>query len=384
LTSKDAANLSVVYLTGSKGLPDYLEFNGKTLGTSPRNLSEKYGEKVRDIADETSNDASGNEGSPSRYFDIESFDVLDYLQDNNSATFVRGIDLNGDGDIDDKEGEDYLHPVLAALVLSSKDKASVLPDLYPEMNISEEELVDGMPAKISFTINNPGEIYDQNCTMSFKVDGSEVSTFPVHMEASGVYSSSFSWSAIKGKHLLELSLNPENSIQESDKKNNVCALNVSVKSKPELSVSLGDPVKIEAQKEVASSSIVFLSFLSILGFRRKKPYLLLLLAVLIILALSGCIEESHVAEKTAYSIPVKIINNGEASARNFDVNISLDGKSATVLNIPEIAGQKTIVNEIRVETVGGGHTLRAKVDEHNHIVESDEDNNEFEASCNFA
>jgi len=383
LTSKDAANLSVVYLTGSKGLPDYLEFNGKTLGTSPRNLSEKYGEKVRDIADETSNDASGNEGSPSRYFDIESFDVLDYLQDNNSATFVRGIDLNGDGDIDDKEGEDYLHPVLAALVLSSKDKASVLPDFYPDMNVSEEELVDGMPAKISFTINNPGGIYDQNCTMSFRVDGSEVSTVPVHMEASGVYSSSFSWSAIKGNHLLELSLNPENSIQESDKENNVCALNVSVRSKPELSVSLGDPVKVEAQKEAASSSIVFLSFLSILGFRRKKPYLLLLLAVLIILALSGCIGESHVAEKTAYSVPVKIINDGEASARNFDVNISLDGKSVTVLNIPEIAGQKTIVNDIRVETVGGDHTLRAKVDEHNHIVESDEDNNEFEASCNF-
>ena len=183
--------------------------------------------------------------------------------------------------------------------------------------------------------------------------------------------------------MLELSVDPQNSIKESDKKNNVCALNVSVKSKPELSVSPGDPVKIEAQKEAASSSMIFLSFLSILGFRRKKPILLLLPAVLIILALSGCVEEPHVAEKTAYSIPVKIINNGEASARNFDVNISLDGKSVTVLNIPELAGQKTIVNDIRVETQSGKHTLRAKVDEHNHIIESDEDNNEFEASRNF-
>lgn len=383
LSSKDTANLSVVYLTGSKGLPDYLEFNGKMLGVPPKNLSEKYGEKVRDIADETSNDASGDEGSPSIYFDIESIDVLDYLQANNSAAFVRGIDLDGNGKIDDQEGEDYLHPVLAALVLSSKDTASVLPDLYPEMKLSEKELVDGTPAKISFTINNPGGICDQNCTMSFRVDGSEVSTIPIQMEASGVYSSSFSWSAVKGKHLLELSLDPENSIKESDKKNNVYALNVSVKSKPELSVSLGDPVKIESQKEATSSSIVFLSFLSILGLRRKKPFLLLLLAVLIILALSGCIEEPHVAEKTAYSIPVKIINNGEASARNFDVNISLDGKSVTVLNIPEIEGQKTIVNDIRVETMSGEHTIKAEVDEHNHIIESDEDNNEFEASCNF-
>ncbi|MDQ1252098.1 MAG: hypothetical protein QG646_1213 [Euryarchaeota archaeon] len=45
LNSKDTANLSVVYLTGSKDLPDYLEFNGKVLGVTPQNLSEKYGEK---------------------------------------------------------------------------------------------------------------------------------------------------------------------------------------------------------------------------------------------------------------------------------------------------------------------------------------------------
>jgi len=383
LSSKDTANLSVVYLTGSRGLPDYLEFNGKMLGTSPANLSEKYGENVRDIADEISNDASGGEGSTSRYFDIESFNVLDYLQANNSAVFVRGIDMNGDGEIDEQEGEDYLHPVLAALILTSKDTASVLPDLYPEMNVSENELVDGTPAKVSFTINNPGGICNQNCTVSFRVDGNEVSTFPIQMTASGVYSSSFSWPAVKGKHLLELSVNQEDSIKESNKENNACALNVNVKSKPDLSVSLGDPVKTETKKEAASSSIIFLSFLSILGSRRKKPFLLLLLAVFLILALSGCVEESHVTEKTAYSIPVKIVNNGEASARNFDVNISLDGKSVTVLNIPELASQKTIVNNIQVETLSGEHTLKAKVDEHNHIIESDEDNNEFEASRNF-
>ncbi|WP_054865165.1 CARDB domain-containing protein [Methanosarcina barkeri] len=383
LSSKDAANLSVVYLTGTKGLPDYLEFNGKMLGTSPKNLSEKYGENVRDVADEISNDAYGGEGPISRYFDIESFNVLDYLQANNSAAFLRGIDMNGDGEIDEQEGEDYLHPVLAALILTSKDTASVLPDLYPEMNASENELVDGTPAKVSFTINNPGGICDQNCTVSFRVDGNEVSTIPIQMTASGVYSSSISWPAVKGKHLLELSVNPKNSINESNNENNACALNVNVKSKPDLSVSLGDPVKIETKTEAASSSIICLSFLSILGSRRKKPILLLLLAVFLIMALSGCVEESHATEKNCYSIPVKIVNNGEASARNFDVNISLDGKSVTVLNIPELAGQKTIVNDIQVETLSGEHTIKAKVDENNHIIESDDDNNEFEASRNF-
>jgi len=383
LNSKDTANLSVVYLTGSKDLPDYLEFNGKVLGVTPQNLSEKYGEKVRDIADETSYDATGGSGFNSNYFDIETFNVHEYLQANNSATILRGLDLNGDGKIDDKEGEDYLHPVLAALVLTSKDTTPVLPDLYPEMKITEKQLVDGTPAGITFTINNQGGIYDQNCTMSFRVDGSEVSTLPIRMEASGVYSSTFSWPVVKGEHLLELSVNPEESVEESDKKNNACSLSISVKSKPELSVSIGDPVKIEAKKEAALSSVVFLSFLSIFGFRRKKPVLFLLLAVLIILSLSGCVEESHISEKTAYSVPVKIINNGEATARNFDVNLYLDGKSVTVINIPELEGQKTIMNEIRVETLSGEHTLSSKVDENNHIIESDEDNNEYKTSYNF-
>jgi subtilase family serine protease len=142
-------------------------------------------------------------------------------------------------------------------------------------------------------------------------------------------------------------------------------------------------VKIETKEHTASSSVIFLSFLSLFGLRRKKPLLLLLLAVLMIMAFSGCIEGSHVAEKTAYSIPVNITNSGEASARNFDVNLYLDGKSVTVLNIPELAGQKTIVNEVRVETQNGEHTLSVKVDEPNHIIESDEDNNEFETSSNF-
>lgn len=93
---------------------------------------------------------------------------------------------------------------------------------------------------------------------------------------------------------------------------------------------------------------------------------------------SGCVEETHAAEKAAYLIPVKITNNGEASARDFDVNLYLDRKSVTVLNIPELAGQNSIEDNIRVEAQKGEHTLSVKVDEHNNTIESNEDNNEFE------
>lgn len=384
LNSIKAANLSVVYLTGSKGLPDYLSFNGEMPGTSPEYLSESSGGKATDIANEVSLDACGDEGFSSSYFDIEHFGVLDYLQANNSVSFIRGLDLDGDGEIGIQEGEDYLHPVLAALVLKSESTASVLPDLYPEMRISEEELVDGKPAEILFTINNPGGICEENFTVSFREDKDEAFTFPVRMEASGVYRSSFYWTAVRGEHLLELSVDPENGIKESDKENNACTLNVSVRSKPDLSVSLGEPVKIETQEKTASASLIFLAFLSFFGARIKKILPLLLLAVLVVAVFSGCIEETNIAEKTAYSIPVKIINNGEASARNFDVNLYLDGKNVTVLNIQELAGKNSIEDQIRVEALKGGHTLSVNVDKHNNITESDEDNNGFEKSCDFS
>ncbi len=379
----EAAKLSVVYLTGSKGLPDYLEFNGEMLGVSPEDLAESSGGKATDIANEVSFDASGDEGASSSYFDIEHFDVLDYLQTANSVSFVRGLDLDGDGEIGIQEGEDYLHPVLAALILTSESTASVLPDLYPEMKVPEKELVDEKPAEISFTINNPGGICKENCTVSFRVDGNEFLTFPVRMGASGVYRSTFSWPAVEGEHLLELYVDPEAEIKESDKENNACALNVSVKSKPDLSVSLGEPVKIESQEETASASLIFLSFLSLFGARRKKPLLLLLLAVILIAAFSGCVEETRAAEKTAYSIPIMITNSGEASAPDFDVNLYLDGKSVTVLNIPELEGKTSIEDQIRINVLEGEHTLSVKVDEHNDIIESDEDNNEFEKSYDF-
>ncbi|WP_269850133.1 CARDB domain-containing protein [Methanosarcina horonobensis] len=296
---------------------------------------------------------------------------------------MRGLDLDGDGEIGIQEGEDYLHPVLAALVLTSKSTSSILPDLYPEITVQEQELVDEIPAEISFTINNPGGICEENITVSFRVDGSEVLTFPVRMEASGVYRSAFSWPAVKGEHLLELSVDPEDRIKESDKENNACTLNVSVRSKPDLSVSLGEPVKIEDREETVSASVIFLSFLSLFRVRRKKSLPLLLLAVLMIAVFSGCVEETHAAEKAAYLIPVKITNNGEASARDFDVNLYLDRKSVTVLNIPELAGQNSIEDNIRVEAQKGEHTLSVKVDEHNNTIESNEDNNEFEKKLLF-
>lgn len=381
----EAAKLSVVYLTGSKGLPDYLEFNGHMLGVQPQYMA-SYGEQAMDIANEVSSDASGGKGNSSSYLDIEHFDVLKYLQAENSAVFIRGLDLDGNGEIDDQEGEDYLHPVLAALILDSKS-SSALPDLYPELKTGENELVEGT-VNLPFVVNNPGGICNENFTVSLLVNGSEVSSRPVRLGGSGIYRSSFSWPAESGKYTLEVSVDPENKIKESDEENNACTLATTVKSKPDLQVSIGEPVKVEDENEseskpVAASLFAF-PLLAFLGSKKKKP---ILLAVILLIALfSGCVEENAMSENSAtsvYELPVTITNSGEATARNFDAGLYLDGASVTVLDVAELAGQASIEENLRFTAPAGDHTLSVKVDEGNHVSESNEENNECEANCNL-
>jgi subtilase family serine protease len=378
----EAARLSVVYLTGSKGLPDYLEFNGQMLGVQPQYMA-SYGEKAMDIANEVSYDASGGEGNSSSYLDIEHFDVLKYLQDENSAVFIRGLDLDGNGEIDDQEGEDYLHPVLAALVLSSKS-SSALPDLYPEIKIGENELVEGV-VNIPFVVNNPGGACPENFTVSLLVNGSEVSSLPVRIGGSGIYRSSFSWpEAASGKYTLEVSVDPEDRIKESDEENNACTLVATVRSKPDLQVTIGDPVKVEDENESVAASLFVFPLLAFLGSKKKKP---IFLAVILLFAIfSGCVGQNSTSENSVnsvYELPVTITNAGEATARNFDAGLYLDGVSVTVLDIAELTGQTSIKENLRFTAPAGEHTLCVKVDENNNIPESDEENNECEASCNL-
>jgi len=82
-----AARLSVVYLTGTPGLNDYLYFNDEKLCD---------GDNCDDIA------------NSKQSFDIKTFDVIDYIEeDNNEAKFELG-------------DEDYVHPVLAVLTLHTE------------------------------------------------------------------------------------------------------------------------------------------------------------------------------------------------------------------------------------------------------------------------
>ncbi len=380
--SPNEAELTVVYLTSSKGLPDYLQFNGNQLGTTPQYLLDMgYQIGVTDIANEVSGDACSGSGIRTSYFDIEYFDVLEYIQTDNVLTFLLGRDLDGDGKIGDNEGEDYLHPVITSLVLKHRTATNPGVDLSIEVEMDENSLIEGNDVEIPVVIGNPGGLYEGSVKIRLNVDGSEASTTDVNMDASGVIRSTINWHAAAGPHLLEIIVDPENVVQESNENNNVYEAEVDVNTRPDLSISIGEPKKTENQNSLAKASTPLLMLLVIGSLRRKKAFLL---AVLLVAAcFSGCTGPGTEYQQTDYQVPIVITNNGESPARQFDVNLYLDEEKIAALHIQELDGSSSMEEEMMITVEGGEHTLKAIVDEKNYVIESDEDNNVDKIVYNF-
>ncbi|NIA02925.1 MAG: DUF3344 domain-containing protein [Nitrospirae bacterium] len=383
LNGLDGSDLTVVYLTGSKGLPDFLQFNGNQLGTTPQYLLDMgYHTGVTDIANEASGDASSGSGSRSSYFDIEYFDVLEYTQTDNVLTFVSGRDLDGDGIIGEDEGEDYLHPVITSLVLKHKTPANPMPDLSIEVEMDENRLIEESDVEIPVVIGNPGGLYEGSFKIKLNVDGDEASTTDAYMGASGVSRSTINWHATAGVHMLEIIVDPEDAVQESDENNNIIEAEVYVNTRPDLSVSIGNPVRTEPQNRPAEASSL-LSILLVIGcLRRKKAFLMAVL--LIAVCFSGCTGPVTEHKQMDYHVPLIIKNSGETSAQQFEVNLYLDGERIAALQIHELAGNSSAEDKLMVTVGEGEHILKAIVDEKNYVIESDEENNVDEIVYNFA
>ena len=380
--SPDGAELTVVYLTSSKGLPDYLLFNGNQLGTTPQYLLDMgYQMGVTDIANEVSGDACSGSGIRSSYFDIECFDVLGYTQTDNILTFLLGRDLDGDGDIDDNEGEDYLHPVITSLVLKHRTATDPGPDLSIEVEMYENSLIEENDVEIPVVIGNPGGLHEGMVRIRLDVDGSEASTTEVYMDASGVIVSTINWHAAAGPHLLEIIVDPENLVQESNENNNVYEAEIDVNTRPDLSISLGEPRKTETENNLAKASSALLMLLVIGSLRRRKAFVLAVLLVAV--CFSGCTGPGTDYQQTDYQVPIIIVNNGESPARQFDINLYLDEEKISAMHIQEMDGSSSMEEEMMVTVAGGEHTLKAIVDGKNYVIESDEENNVDEIVFNF-
>ncbi|AKB57866.1 MULTISPECIES: DUF3344 domain-containing protein [Methanosarcina] len=181
------ATLAVAYLCGSKGLDDSLYFNDEQLSD---------GDNKNDIADSKS------------YFDLKFFDVLDFLtEDDNEVKFQR-------------DDEDYVHPVLAALTLGTEE-AGTSSDLIVS-GLTLPVLCTGKDNVIKANIKNIGTDPASSFQAALYADDEVVSTASVSSLASDKNKTiEFNWKpASDGQKALKVYVDYVNKIKEKCEINN--------------------------------------------------------------------------------------------------------------------------------------------------------------------
>jgi subtilase family serine protease len=399
ITGTSSADLSTLYLTGTKGQPDYIFFNKKDLG-KPVTDTKNYPTGAYDIGDETSFNAGYRAPVDSRYADMEIFDVKNLIKSgNNEIIFERGRDLDGDGVITETgekpEGEDYIHPVFAMLMLKKPLQVASGPDLVIGQ-ITTKDAYTGEMASINATLQNLGTMPTSPATVLFTVDGIEVARQQVIVEKSGIQQVSAPWTASAGSHVVKVEVQVTG---DPDTSNNRVQKDVVIGSLPDLAVSVDAPRSAAAsatrpQKSplsmatVVSAGVLTLGACGILHHRNDKDarkIVSLIFSLLIVSAgIPVFIPAATAADTTQYQVPVTIKNIGGSDATAFSVTIYLDGeKIATKSYDDGLATGKEVSSDIPVHTTPGSHTIKVVADEAAKVKDGNRGNNVAESTYVF-
>ncbi|MBU4138885.1 MAG: DUF3344 domain-containing protein [Euryarchaeota archaeon] len=360
-----SANLSVIYLTGTPGLPDYLEFNNYSLDGN-------------DIA-------NGGDGR-TPYFDFRTFDVAKYIKQENSLLFLGGKDINRDGKIakDDEgneEGEDYLHPVLAMLVVQHNIAKNPKPDLG--VNIESKNFVEGENT-VTLLLKNYGGLYEKDFKIKIFDDDMEIYSDTVRMDASGIKILDIPWNATHGLHAITAKVDAENVVLESNETNNIDIMKIYVKSEPDLSVKILTPEANNNASDVKKAGMILGVLVLPMFIARKRWKAFFAVLIILTLSFSGCVNNEKPQENVlSFSIPVDIKNNGEAAAENFDITLYVDGEKSTTKHVTALEGGTSTTEKLSIAVGRGDHIIRVVVDEKNNVRESREDNNADEITYTF-
>ncbi len=402
ITHVRSANLTAVYLTSTRGQPDYLTFNGQDLGQVVSGPN--YPEGARDIADERSFNAGYSENPvDGRYFDIETFDISSLVKaGTNEVTFFRGRDLNGDGIITETgekpEGEDYLHPVLVLLTLQKPRPEATEPDLAIRQ-IEVNNAFEGETATILVNIDNLGTLPLSPAELKVTIDGTPIETRQIAIGKSGVQQVSVPWQTIPGSHIIRADITVGG---DPDSSNNAAEKEVKVGSLPDLSVSLKPPSRPGSEASSGKAPLplplVILSIglaaviLTIARHRRPPnrtivPRILpVIAAALLVSAGCGMIPAPATADSqtSLYLLPVIVKNSGGSDAPAFILTIYIDGeKVATKSCDSGIPAGSEISADIPVHTSPGSHIVKVIADEAGTVKDSDRSNNVVETTYVF-
>jgi subtilase family serine protease len=390
LSGVTSANLTTLEIAGTRGQPDYVEFNNHILGTP---LRTENGTNVTDIGDERSFDATGGTGIDSRYTDAEVFTVNNLVSGTNTVRFIRGIDLNGDGVIattgDNPEGEDYIHPVSAILSLT-RPASTTAPDLAVD-HISIENAYEGETATITAEIRDYGAIPESPATVTFLAGSSVINTTQAVVPPSGIAQVSTPWKATAGTVTVTARVSATGDTQDG---NNEASQQLTIGTPPDLSVSIGSPVhKSDAADATATKAPLTLipvlaGLCMVFMLRRRGPGAAVSLVVVSLVLAAGVSAviapagaETSVQE---YVLPLQITNSGGSDAPAFTVSVYLDGEKIADKTIN--GGVKThdsATISIPVFTTPGSHEIRVAVDEAGVVKDANPANNIAQGRYDF-
>lgn len=394
------ANLSTLVLASTRGQPDYIQFNSRDLGMEVS--GSEYPPGAKDIGDEQSFNAGFIAPLESRYVDMEVFDVRSFLREGeNTVTFERGRDLDEDGEIattgTKPEGEDYIHPALVLLLLERPQASTSAPNLVLD-TIEVQDAYEGENATILLTIRNLGAFPSVPAEVRVWIDGRVIATRQVTIERSGIQEVSIPWSPGQGN----FSIQGEVEIQgEADPSNNRKVREIVVGTLPDLSVSLGTPVRpgstIPQQGDSFLQALVLGGALAVSFclFLRRPPragrrisQLLLCIGILLVL-LQHPISPLSPAEggdtSSLYLLPLTVTNSGGSDASPFHLYVYLDGEQ--VITKEYQGGLRAGENErseLPLFAFPGSHTLRVVVDPEGHVKDADRSNNIAEITHVFS
>lgn len=388
------ANLTVLLLAGGKGQPDYVTFNGNTLGLPVR---VENGINVTDIGDETSFDAFGESGTPSRYVDAETFPVQDFLKESDTVQFLRGSDLDGDGSItttgDKPEGEDYIHPVSAVLSVTRPSGLAGV-DLALE-NLQVKNVYAGKTGTISAEVRNYGTMPKSPVTVEFQADGKTLNTTTVTLPDSGIATISVPWQASGGTFTVSGIVTASGDTRPG---NNEISRTVTVGTPPDLALTVENPVRSGTEtgaNATAKSPLVpglAVGAIAIAGiFLAKKRGLdaccsIFLGIFVVTAAFSGLAVPVSAADTTGiqeYSLPFVIVNNGGSDSGSFAVTVYLDGEKTAEKTFDGVAAHGSLRAEIPLFVSPGTHKLRVVVDETGSVQDTTKENNVVQGNYVF-
>lgn len=376
-----SASLYTIQLCGGADEADLLYLNGCQLGYDVADSSSGYGA------------------------DVDKFNVTDCLgSSGNTVEFRRGSDSDGDEAIGPEEGEAYLHPVSAVLVVEHRNgtepemtgaELSVSMDITGEMT---GEMTDGGTVVITAFVENTGGKDADNFTVSFHVGNTVIETRRITVGGGEKMELRAAWNATAGRHKLGVMADAAANIAEGDETNNVAAMEIYIRTKADLSVEIGTPVRKEADGSRGTDPfngvlmglipVLFLPLMAIFSSERRKRNTAAIIMLMIIIAggigiynYKNAWDGDNDGQQNPpcpmdWDIPVVVRNTGETACENCSVALYIDGMRERLMNVERIEGNSQLEKSfgIMLERTGE-HLVKVIVDEVNGIAESNETNN---------